>query len=415
MNAEDFQIARLLVISTGLWPSAGQVASALGLAGFHVAIVCPIDSPACRLRKLNAHFPYRSSASSASIQSAIAMWSPDVLVCADDLAVQELHSLYFKASNILDQPKRTRLMNLIELSLGDPHSFVATLSKSEILLQAKSLGIICPQTITLTDNLGFAREDSGMVFPIMVKTDDAWGGLGVRRVNDQLELRAAITELSLPYNWPGPLKRFIGRLLRRVFFRWLSKWPRKMSIQEYVVGRPCNCAVVCWKGKVLAGITVDVLKTSYEFGPSTIVRVIDHPSVTAAAEKIVAKLNLSGFLGFDFILDPANKVWFLEMNPRATPTSHICARDQDLAGSFFSQITGKRPKAVGRVIHQDLITLFPAEALPVNETMIPNASSGNDTPDDEPEFVEACRAREQKKMRRRFWRLRKSNELGPRA
>jgi len=58
-----------------------------------------------------------------------------------------------------------------------------------------------------------------------------------------------------------------------------------MSLQQYVAGRPCTRAVVCWKGKVLAGITVEVLATLYEFGPATVVKVIHHPNVTAAAEK----------------------------------------------------------------------------------------------------------------------------------
>jgi hypothetical protein len=397
------QNARLLIVSTNKWPFAGQAAAALVLAGFQVAVICPIDSPVYRLRKVHARFAYRPWASSASIESAIAAWSPDILVCADDVAVRGLHSLYFKASTTLSEPNNKKLMNLIELSFGDCRSFAATQSKSQILLLAETLAIVCPQTIILTDNLELVRHENKITFPAIVKTDDAWGGLGVRLVKDRLELRAAITELSLPYPWPGPLKRFLGRHLQTAFFRWLSEWPRKMSIQQYVVGRPCNRAVVCWKGKVLAGVTVDVLATSYEFGPATTVKVIDHPDITAAAEKIVAKLELSGFLGFDFVLDAANNAWFLEMNPRVTPICHICAAGQDLAGSLFTQITGNTPKAIYRAIYQDTFTLFPFKRPRVEQTM-PNGSGENDAPDDEPEYVEACRAQEKRKMQRWFWR-----------
>jgi glutathione synthase/RimK-type ligase-like ATP-grasp enzyme len=404
MNTGKLDNARLLVVSTNTWPSAGQVASALALAGFQVAIVCPSRSPAYRLRKLRARFPYRSSTSLASINSAIAAWLPDVIVCADDEAVRGLHYLYFKASQTMDEPNSKRLMNLIESSLGSCRGILTAMSKSEVSSLAKSLGIACPRTTILTDRASLAREESGVTFPVIIKTDDASGGLGTRVANNRLELRAAIVELSLPYNWPFSLKRLIGRCLGRAFCYWLPLWPRKMGMQQYVAGRPCNRAVVCWNGKVLAGITVDVLATSYEFGPATLVKVIDHPDVTAAAEKIVAELGLSGFIGFDFILDSGNNAWFLEVNPRATPICHICANGQDLAGSLFILMTGMRPRAVYHAIHQDTFTLFPGVPLRakrkvgnINEEI----DAFDDAPDDEPEFVRACRA--QKTRRQSLW------------
>ena len=85
---------------------------------------------------------------------------------------------------------------------------------------------------------------------------------------------------------------------------------------------------------------MEVLATSYLFGPSTIVKIIDHSDVTAAAEAIVAKLGLSGFVGFDFMLDCANKAWFLEMNSRATPTCHIAARPRSGRFVFFTNCGG---------------------------------------------------------------------------
>jgi len=88
----------------------------------------------------------------------------------------------------------------------------------------------------------------------------------------------------------------------------------------------------------------------------------------------------------------------LEVNPRATPTCHISAKGQDLAGSLFAQITGKQPKASYCVIHQDTFTLFPA-GLPGAPQTMPNASSEDDAPDDEPEYVNACRAQEKKQRK----------------
>lgn len=414
MEAKHIRNPRLLVVSANRWSTAGQIASALVLAGFEVAVVCPVDSPVYQLRKLLARFPYRSWISSASIKFAIAKWSPDILVVADDVAAQTLRSLYFEASQKQSELNSIKLMELLEFSFGDPHSFEIAQSKSEILSLAASLGITCPKTTVLAGGSGFAAKETGITFPVVVKTDDAWGGLGVRVVNDQPALRAALAELSLPYNLPEKLKRVFGRMLRMRLSRWTFGQPRKISVQQYVAGRPCTRAVVCWKGKVLAGITVDVLATLHEFGPAAIVKVVHRPDVTAAAEKIVEKLGLSGFLGFDFILDAANNSWFLEMNPRTTPICHICANNGDLAGSFFFQVTGVRPKATYCRVNQAAFTLFPYETRRVMQ-MMPDLPSEKGAPNDEPEYVKRCRVQEDSKIRDWIWysSLRAPNELAP--
>ena len=224
----------------------------------------------------------------------------------------------------------------------------------------ESLGVACPKTTLFADGLDFAVEDFGLTFPVIVKTDDAWGGLGVRIVNDGSALSTAIAELSLPYNFPEKLKRILGQMLRAGPLRQRFGQPRKISIQQYVAGRPCTRAVVCWQGKVLAGVTVDVLATLHEFGPSTVAKVTHRPDVAAAAEKIVAKLGLTGFLGFDFIVDVANNSWFLEMNPRATPTCHICTVNDDLPSSLFAQVTGMKPNDGRCIVDEQAFTLFPS-------------------------------------------------------
>ena len=43
---------------------------------------------------------------------------------------------------------------------------------------------------------------------------------------------------------------------------------RTISLQQYILGRPSNRAVICWKGKVLAGISVEVVELKRECGPA---------------------------------------------------------------------------------------------------------------------------------------------------
>jgi hypothetical protein len=299
-------------------------------------------------------------------------------------------------------------MDRIELSLGDRQGFVKSQSKNEVLSLAAALGINCPQTLVLADHLEFAKKEAELVFPAIVKTDDGWGGLGVRLVEDRIALKAAIAELSLPHNWPGKIKRALWQFLPARLIHWLFGWPKNLSIQQRIVGFPCNRAVVCWKGKILAGITVDALATAHEFGPATVVKIANRPDVTEVAEKIVAKLGLSGFLGFDFVVDCTNTAWFLEMNARATPTCHICAEHQDLATSLFLETTGGKPKDIRRNIQQNAFTLFPY-CTPLAKRTIPDLPSEQGAPIDEPEFVAACRANEEAKMPNWFFYTNLSN------
>ena len=84
--------------------------------------------------------------------------------------------------------------------------------------------------------------------------------------------------------------------------------------------------MICWKGKVLAGISVEAVEVTQERGPASVVRVIDHLEMATVCEHVVKRLELSGFVGFDFILDCANRAWLLEMNPRVTPICHFFSR-----------------------------------------------------------------------------------------
>ena len=207
--------------------------------------------------------------------------------------------------------------------------------------------------------------------------------LGWSRIQPEL-LRAAL-ELSFPHNWPKSLKQLAARGVQYLSARRRLPAPPKLSIQQYISGRPANRAVVCWNGRVLAGISVEAVETSSEFGPTTLARILDHAEMTEAAEKIVATQKLSGFLGFDFMLDHADRAWFLEMNPRATPTCHLRSQAPSLAASLYLAVTGEQPNDDVREVPPDMISIFPNRVS--RKFLHPYF---DDEPADEPEFVDAC-------------------------
>jgi hypothetical protein len=377
---------RVLVIATNRWSSIGLLLSALSKVGFEIAVICPSKSPLVEINKLSARYKYRRSHALKSIKAAIADWSPSLLICNDDIAVRELHTIHSQACTDPGRPESTGLIKLIELSLGDRRSFAISRSKSRLISVAETLEIPCPPTVTVSSYEEIDRPLGRLPYPAMIKLDESWGGRGVRLVHNHDELLRAALELSFPHDWPKPLKHLAARAIRYLPKHWRPAFPQNLSIQRYISGRPANRAVVCWQGKILAGISVEALETDTEFGPTTLAGIIAHPKMAEAAEKIVRSQNLSGFLGFDFVIDSANRAWFLEMNPRATPSCHLRSKAPSLPAVLFLKLTGEQPNNDVRETPQDTIALFP--------NRLSNKPRSHpyfiDAPEGEHAFVGAC-------------------------
>ena len=175
---------RILVIATNEWPSTGQLVAALIKVGFEIAVVCPLASPIRLIRNLDARYEYRSSRSLSSIKSAITGWSPFLLVCNDDVAIRELHTIHRQAIVEIDRPESPGLVRLIELSLGDHRAFAASRSKSRLFSIAEALNILCPSTIVVNSCHDIDRQPGLATYPVLIKLDELWGGLGIRLVKN---------------------------------------------------------------------------------------------------------------------------------------------------------------------------------------------------------------------------------------
>jgi hypothetical protein len=109
--------------------------------------------------------------------------------------------------------------------------------------------------------------------------------------------------------------------------------------------------------------------------------------MAAVCEHMVKRLHLSGFVGFDFILDSANRAWMLEMNPRVTQICHFFLADgTNLAGALYTQTQGRVAPSGLAPINHDLIALFPNEIIrsPSSKYL---QSCQHDVPWQEPELV----------------------------
>jgi predicted ATP-grasp superfamily ATP-dependent carboligase len=146
---------------------------------------------------------------------------------------------------------------------------------------------------------------------------------------------------------------------------WLRPWWNHVRpaviVQSYIVGRPANCAFLCWKGEVLAGIAVEVVSSDGMTGPASIVRVVDNAEMMLAAERIARRLCLSGFFGLDFMIeDGGNASYLIEMNPRCTPLSHLqLGKGRDLIGALAAKLLVQPLPETPPVTENELIAYYP--------------------------------------------------------
>ena len=117
-----------------------------------------------------------------------------------------------------------------------------------------------------------------------------------------------------------------------------------------------------FKGTSLGAVQAEVIESNGPTGPSTVLRVIDNSDMAYAVKSIVSRLELSGLCGLDFILDEEGRAHLLELNPRATPTSHLVAADgTDLLTALRTAFGQEHPPARRASYSNGLVALFPQE------------------------------------------------------
>jgi hypothetical protein len=350
---------RLLVTATNQWPVVPRLVIALREMGSNVAVLCPtIEHSAEKLKSAGPFFHYNGTQPIDSLRAAIDSFRPKIIIPCCDRSVQHLHMLH-EASRSTNDGSQTAA--LIERSIGAPRGFPITSSRFQLLEVAKSQGILVPETTPIRnrdDLLSLSRRSQP---PWMIKADGTWGGAGVRLAPNLSEASRFLLDYGRRRRKRSLLKRLVVNRDRDwVVYDWKNSHSSFIA-QAFVTGRPGNCAVFCWQGKVLAGIAVEVLQSKGATGPATVVQVVEGVEMMAAAEKIATHLKISGFFGLDFMIEEATgSVYLIEMNPRVTPPVPLpLGTAHDLLAAMWGQLTDRRPRDVRKVIENNRIEYSP--------------------------------------------------------
>jgi len=373
---------RVMVLTIEKWELGARMCSELRRTGFTVAAVCPAFHMMRQVKTADETFAFSRLMPYLTLARAMRRWQPAFVICIDDVAVRIVQALHHRlARSKLETAKS--LVALIERSLGDPRWYGLT-EKSAIMSIAPALGIRCPRSVEIADKAALSRELAAGDFPVVLKLDRTTGGAGVRIARTRVDAWTAYLELDAKRR----KTLLMDRLRPTGSRRGDSKLAPRITIQQYLEGRPASRAVLCWQGAVIGGLSVEATEVSREAGPATVVRMIDHPEMEATAGSLTARLGLSGFCGYDFVIDSGGHAFLLELNPRITPTCHLNWR-VDLIGLLFSRITGRSGCARRAYDVNEAIALFPHEWLR-NPASPHLASCPHDVPWHEPAFVRTC-------------------------
>jgi thioredoxin reductase len=377
---------KVLITDTNRWALSTRLAVSLSEAGCEVSAVCPIPGhPLLKTRAVKQIFPYNGLNPLKSLVAAIQEIDPDIIVPACDRGVAHLHKLYEQSRNT--GAAGAKLARLIERSLGSPANYAIASSRHKLLALAREEGIPVPSISGLDTNKEREVWEAEVPLPWVLKADGTCGGGGVKIARTPKEAQEAFVQLPRIFRFTRAIKRLL--INRDLFWlrSWLDRSDHPISVQSFIHGRPANCAVFAWEGRVLACIGVEVVSSVGSTGPASIVRLVDNTTMTSAASKIASRLGLSGFFGLDFVIEERTEIpYLIEMNPRAAPPCHLrLGEGRDIPGALWSKLTGQPIPEVPPVTENEMIAYYP-QADGSTRALLP--SCYQDFPHGEPELAQ---------------------------
>lgn len=379
---------RILLTDTNRWPVVPRLAIGFARMGCEVAVLCPTPGhPAEKASGVRRTFEYSGFYPLTSLKYAIEEFRPDVVVPACDRGVQHLHELYAEVCR--KQGAESRVAATIERSLGAPDGYLVTSCRHALLRAAEAEGIAVPRTRALRQESDLEQWNEEAAVPWVMKADGTSGGRGVRFIPSRAEAAERFLELRTHAGWGELAKRLVlNRDRDWVLYDWRHPRPQVIA-QSLIKGRPANCAVVCWRGQVLASLAVEVVAATDFRGPATVVKVVSGEEMIRAAEKLARRLEISGFFGLDFMIENGSGATYLiEMNPRCTPLCPLpLGTGSDLVAALWAQLAGVPTPETRAVTSNPRIAYFP-QAWAMPEKLGALESCYHDLPQGEPALVD---------------------------
>lgn len=359
-------------------------------AGFEVGTLCFRESYLAATRYCDRRFFWpptlRGGALARRFTEVVGDWHPDFLVAGDELMVAFLARLFEQ----LD--KRSESAKLLKFSFGNPASLPAAASKWHTLETARRLGLRVPDCKRVRSENEIRQFAGKTGWPLVMKQSFSWGGNGSMVCQNESEAAAILGEWRKHFTLKNRFHRWRKSIRGGVIgASWLAA-DKSITANQFITGRTAMLLAAAFEGRMPAAATA-FKEQCYpnKLGPSSVVRFIHNDEMRRTAEKLIGTWGVTGFIGFDFIVDSAGAAWLIECNPRPTPISHLTGRvGEDVCRALFCCIAGQ---PLPPMTQTDELTVahFPSESLrdPNSPHLI---EAFHDIPWDDPDLLERLSA-----------------------
>ena len=354
-------LPQILVFATTRWQLAARIAINFADRGCRVDALVPRGHPAQCVGSVREVHRFVPLAPVASLLAALEEMKPDLVVPCDDAAALLLHALHRRCRD--EPPSLVGLPALLERSLGNVEACVLAGSRSRFMELARASGVRTPASASVRSLEELREWTRDHALPLVLKSDYSFGGQGVALARQWSEIEMAWATLK---RRPGFGESVLRALLERDSDR-LRDWCRppvdSLMVQEAIDGQPANRAVACWEGEVLAGVSVEALRTQHATGPATVVRFVNNAEMEDTAQRLVRQLGVSGLVGFDFMVEAATgAAHLIEMNVRATPACHLPGSHSGaLTAALLARLRGENPPRLRPRFASGMVVMFPGE------------------------------------------------------
>jgi carbamoylphosphate synthase large subunit len=301
-------------------------------------------------------FAYHGLRPLPALRKAIDEVKPSLLVPCDDRATMDLLSLCKRTNS-------TVVKEAVEHSLGSSENYEALKARSVFMRVARDAGVCVPETREASDLSALQSWLSTYGFPAYLKVDGTSGGVGVTIVRDADEAKDAFRRLSVPPAAVRVVKRLLVDRDTTFVLPFINRTRPVVNVQKTILGVETNSAVACWRGRLLACIHARVLERRDKAGHATVVRIIENQQMQETAEKVAARLGLSGIFGLDYIVEEeTGRAHLIEINARATQTCHlVLGPGRSPIAALAAVMSGDAIDKIQAVTISDTIALFPQE------------------------------------------------------
>jgi len=356
----------VLLLAARRWISTARLAMALAELGCRVEMMAPAGHPAVVGSGVHALHRYDPLHPVRSLRRALVKAKPVTVIAADELMVHALEELWWTSDSkkAVDAARDTAVRALILHSVGDSRTLALGRSRMELLQMAQDEGVATPETVKIDRASGLDAAIQQLGLPMVLKADVSSGGHGVAMIDDAAQARRVWKALHRPVTLPHALLRGL-RYGEWAHLRRSAKGEvRDITAQRFLAGRERTGMVVCRHGEVLASECMEVVRTWAVRGPSSVLRVVWDEGMDSAMRRIVRRLGVSGFCGFDFMVEEGNgKLLLIEMNLRPTQMAHLpLGSGRDLVAAYVREVLGVEGVADrAAATSRNLIALFPQE------------------------------------------------------